>query len=372
MKKLLLICGLVLPFAASASENVKTEIDMPDMMLMLLLSVVILLAGLIYFLGKTLMQLSGKDYATFKKLTEKSKNVGGIFLLLLIPELTFAANEQGTPFDNINWSYLALGCAIVFELLLIAGLIFSLNKIISAIRNEPQAEELPPVPGILDKLYDFLAGLKPMEQEANLLMKDHKYDDIYELDNGMPPWLKLLFYATILFAIVYMGYFHIYSDGRIMHNEYSTEVQEANLVKEQRLALSKNKVDETNVIALVDASSINAGKALYNQFCFPCHGKQGEGGVGPNLTDAYWIHGGAVTDIFKTIKYGVAEKGMIAWKDQLKPIEMQTLTSYILTLQGTKPANSKQPEGELYVPKTELQPDSTKSDSLTIKTASLN
>ena len=93
--------------------------------------------------------------------------------------------------------------------------------------------------------------------------------------------------------------------------------------------------------------------------CAVCHGQLGEGGVGPNFTDAYWVHGGDIKDLFRTIKYGVPEKGMISWSSQLRPAEMQKVASYILTLQGTDPPNQKAPEGELWVPPTETVPQDT-------------
>ena len=78
----------------------------------------------------------------------------------------------------------------------------------------------------------------------------------------------------------------------------------------------------------------------------------GEGLVGPNMTDKYWIHGGSINDIFKTIKYGVPEKGMISWQAQLNPKKkaIQNVASYILTFQGTNPPNQKVSEGVLYEP----------------------
>jgi cytochrome c oxidase cbb3-type subunit 3 len=82
--------------------------------------------------------------------------------------------------------------------------------------------------------------------------------------------------------------------------------------------------------------------------CAACHGQKGEGVVGPNLTDAYWIHGGGIKNVFKTIKYGVPAKGMIAWETQLSPSQIQKVASYVLTLQGTNPPNGKAPEGEIW------------------------
>ena len=66
----------------------------------------------------------------------------------------------------------------------------------------------------------------------------------------------------------------------------------------------------------------------------------GGGGIGPNLTDKYWILGGGIKDVFKTVSEGGRSgKGMIAWKQQLKPLQIAQVSSYVLSLQGTTPAN---------------------------------
>lgn len=122
-------------------------------------------------------------------------------------------------------------------------------------------------------------------------------------------------------------------------------------------------VDENSVVVLTDAGAIAAGKGIYDGNCASCHGVAGEGLVGPNLTDAYWLHGGGIKNVFKTIKYGVPAKGMIAWQNQLNPEAIQKVSSYIVTMQGSNPANAKAPQGEIWNEAASPQ-DSTKVDSL--------
>ena len=110
---------------------------------------------------------------------------------------------------------------------------------------------------------------------------------------------------------------------------------------------SANNVDESN-IKLADASGIKEGLAIYTSNCAACHGNNGEGGVGPNMTDAYWIHGGDIASVFKSVKYGWPAKGMKSWQTDLSPVQMKNVASYILSLNGTNPANAKAAEGELY------------------------
>jgi cytochrome c oxidase cbb3-type subunit 3 len=125
-------------------------------------------------------------------------------------------------------------------------------------------------------------------------------------------------------------------------------MEEAEEAIQAYLAKQADTVDETNVEMLADENEIALGESLYKANCAACHGQLGEGGVGPNLTDDYWIHGGSIKDVFKTIKYGVPEKGMISWKSQLRPTDMHKVSSFIMTLKGTNPPNAKEPQGEIY------------------------
>ena len=128
------------------------------------------------------------------------------------------------------------------------------------------------------------------------------------------------------------------------------------------LALS---IDETNVEVATDASALAEGQQIFTAQCSACHANDGGGGVGPNLTDQYWIHGGDIKDLFSTIKYGVPQKGMISWQSQLTPAQMQNVASYILTMQGTTPANPKEPQGDLYEPAEE--PAEEESQAISMK-----
>lgn len=107
-------------------------------------------------------------------------------------------------------------------------------------------------------------------------------------------------------------------------------------------------MDENTVTLLKESAGIDQGKAIFQEKCTACHGAEAGGSVGPNLTDNYWLHGGSINHIFKVIKYGVPEKGMISWEKQLSPTDIQKVASYVLSLKGTKPANPKEPQGDLF------------------------
>jgi cytochrome c oxidase cbb3-type subunit 3 len=173
----------------------------------------------------------------------------------------------------------------------------------------------------------------------NELMEGHTYDGIQEMDNGMPRWLSAIFYVTIIFGIIYLLNYEVFKFSPYSADEYNVEVAEAT-VKYNLSDKVKIKLE-----ALTDKEALDAGKVVYEKNCAVCHGKLGEGGVGPNMTDNYWLHGGALENIFNIIRIGVPEKGMIAWKAQFKDEQILQVASYILTLKGTNPPNAKAPQG---------------------------
>ncbi|MCE2613973.1 c-type cytochrome [Flavobacteriaceae bacterium D16] len=198
------------------------------------------------------------------------------------------------------------------------------------------------------RMYLKLLGSKPVEAEGEIIL-DHNYDGIKELDNKLPPWWIYLFYATIIFGVVYLVRFHIAGDYD-QELEYEMEVAAAQLAIEEYKKTAKDLVDASTVELLTDASDLNAGKAIFETNCAVCHMNDGGGGIGPNLTDEHWILGGGIKNVFNTISEGGrAGKGMVPWKQSLKPSEIAQVGSYLLTFQGTTPANPKAPEGEVWV-----------------------
>ena len=172
---------------------------------------------------------------------------------------------------------------------------------------------------------------------------DHNYDGIHEFDNDLPPWWKYGFGFTIVFAFVYVGYYHLTTKNRLQVAEYETEMRQAALLVS---AGADDPTKLTTYLALTTAADLGSGKSIYTTNCAPCHGANAEGKVGPNLTDEFWLHGGEVNHIYKTIKYGIPSKGMVAWKGKLSGKQILQVTSYALSLQGTLPANAKPPQGE--------------------------
>lgn len=190
--------------------------------------------------------------------------------------------------------------------------------------------------------WNKLLGMRPMEEEKDLMI-DHSYDGIVELDNPIPVWFNALFYGSIIFGFIYLLVYHVFGWGMNQDQEYLHELSIAEKAKQEYLAQAANLVDESTVE--YNAALAPAGKAIFTANCAACHGANGEGTIGPNLTDRFWIHGGEIKDIFKTVKYGVPEKGMVPWEQTLTPGQIAEVSSYIISLRDTKPANAKAAEG---------------------------
>ena len=190
-----------------------------------------------------------------------------------------------------------------------------------------------------------LMGLRPIAEEKDLVI-DHEYDGISELDNPVPAWFNGLFYASVVFAVVYLCVYHVFGWGMNQDQEYAFEMAKAEAARQEWLAQAANNVDENTVEVDVRPETITAGAAIYTQNCAVCHGNVGEGGIGPNLADEYWLHGGEVHDVFRIVKYGVLDKGMVPWEQSLTPVQIAEVSNYILTLRGTNPPNAKEPQGQ--------------------------
>ena len=202
------------------------------------------------------------------------------------------------------------------------------------------AESSNGLKGFLKRLW----GSKPIDQEKDILL-DHDYDGIKELDNSLPPWWLYSFYLSMVFAVLYLGYYHLL-DGDTQTDEYNKQMEIA------RIEVAKYKQANPVVLdqsSLSDADKLAAGKKLFVSNCAACHAYDGGGGIGPNLTDDYWILGGGAENIFQTIAEGGRDgKGMIAWKNVLNAEKMQQVTSFVLSLKNTTPEKPKAKEGELW------------------------
>jgi cytochrome c oxidase cbb3-type subunit 3 len=176
------------------------------------------------------------------------------------------------------------------------------------------------------------------------LLLHHEYDGIQEYDNPLPRWWVLIFWGSFWFAVAYFLAYHVFDRGQSVKAAYEEEV--AVVAAERARAALKEKVSEESLAALAaNPSVVPAGKEVFALRCTPCHGAEGQGVIGPNLTDNSWIHGkGKLMDIYAVVNEGVAAKGMPAWGQQLKPEDVRKVVAFVASLRG-KNLPGKAPEG---------------------------
>lgn len=337
------------------------------------LAVVLLIAILV--LGNTLKQLAFVYRDKMRK--ERGQSVTKVVLLLIAATLsTFSAGAENVTKDTgyiklpnafgelTSGEYYALMGIIGLELLVILGLILMIRTVARLVSGVPEkivtTKAAPKV-----NFWDRFNKVVPIEKEHDILL-DHNYDGIQELDNSLPPWWKYGFYLTIVVGGIYLWYYHMGGNGPSQLDEYAAEMQAGEEAKAAYLAKSANNIDE-NTVKLLDAAGIAEGQKLFETICAACHAKDGGGGVGPNLTDEYWLHGGGVKNVFKSIKYGWVDKGMKSWKDDFSPSQIAQIASYVVSLKGTKPAAPKEKQGEVYSEGNEQSSDSSAAKAVAMK-----
>lgn len=280
--------------------------------------------------------------------------------LILVTAPTYAANDSLIEPEIQN--YIGFGFIIFFLFLLLGVTLILLRtfkiltRVILKFQGYTDAEiaaEMEPVKEVKPvkpkkEFWNKVLSLRPLAEEKDMLI-EHEYDGIQELDNPTPSWFMYLFYSTVVFAVAYLLIYHVFGIGQLQYDEYKTEVAQAEIVKKQYLSRAANLVDENTVKLVTDRGAIKSGEGIFKQNCAACHGDKGQGVVGPNLTDDYWLHGGNIKSVFKTIKYGIPAKGMPTWEKQLSPKQLSDAANYIKSLHGTNPPNGKEPQGEKEV-----------------------
>jgi cytochrome c oxidase cbb3-type subunit 3 len=183
-----------------------------------------------------------------------------------------------------------------------------------------------------------------MSEETGNLIKDHEYDGIQELDNPLPSWWLMTFLGTIIFAFIYFIHYHSGTE-QLISDEYAADV--ASLEQKRRTEPGAEGIDLAALLAMSkDAAAVSKGQSRFQTLCAACHGAKGQGGIGPNLTDKFWLHGrGELKDIATVVQSGVLDKGMPAWSTILKNEEIFQVVGFVNSLKGTTPADGKAPQG---------------------------
>lgn len=348
------LIAIVMPAMAKAADAVEPTplIDVPMEANYILLVMALLQAVIIITLGSVIKALGGTGSILLQRFKSGAAGATVLFFLLIGNDAHAANPSPGeVPTSTIFW-FLAAGNALLFAIMITQLII--LRGMIGSTVPEPEPVEVEKKRSFADDLLQRLTRTVKKENEKDIELH-HEYDGIRELDNVLPPWWLWLFYGTIAWGVLYIVNVHVIGVWPQQIEEYEQEMAQAKAEVEAYLASNAAAVDENT--ATIDPSMIAQGKSIYDINCKACHGAAGEGTVGPNLTDDHWKNGGGINNIFKTVKYGVPERGMIAWKAQLSPIEIHAVSNYIVSLYGTDPPNAKAPEGELWVEEGKGDPD---------------
>ena len=355
------ISAMLLPFISSAqSVESKTSYFSNPLFLALLVVIIILLAliavvaGVLKNIGNSdvLLELMREDKSNQIDAKSNSTKVSVILFILFVSTQEAMAQTQASASGRVGGidplTFYTLIGIIVAEIIVLFSLIGVVRRLLKPSFTMIEKTTTPEVQEPQKTLMDKLNASIEIEREAEIMM-DHDYDGIKELDNNLPPWWKYGFYLTIVFAVAYLLHYHVMRTGDLQEAEYNKAVAQADAEVAEYLKNSANNVDESSVKYLDQATDIESGKQIYTSLCVTCHGKSAEGGIGPNLTDNYWLHKGGIVDIFKSVKYGWPEKGMKSWKEDLSPMQIAQVSSYIYSLKGSNPPNPKKPEGDIYI-----------------------
>lgn len=340
-------------FAQEATTAASSAPAPYDLIRYVLLALAFVMLIAIYVLSKTAITAA-------KNKLKKAKGVMKILAIVFLSGISLTANQlqaqeaaagaaKKSSFDmiyGIPWDIWVIFLAIVAMSIMIVSMTRTINKLL---REEKAAAAETEVKQGFDwnKFFvKFNKGNK-LEDEAKIDL-DHNYDGIRELDNQIPPWFSWSFYATIVFALIYLYRFFISGAMPNQFEELNAQNERGAIEKANFLKQEAANIDETSVVML-GAADIEEGHKLFEANCKACHGANGEGNtIGPNLTDDYWLYKGSLNDIFTTIKYG-RPNGMQAWNDQFTPKQIAQLSSFVKSLKGSNPPGAKAPQGELYV-----------------------
>ncbi len=178
-----------------------------------------------------------------------------------------------------------------------------------------------------------------MSNDENDKLLDHEYDGIQELDNNLPLWWLWTFFGAIIFSFIYWIHYSLSGDGPTLDEELSRGMA--------KIEANRNKATETSGGEEMSPEQVLAlGQKVFVSNCAACHLENGGGSVGPNLTDAYWIHGSDDEAMKVLILEGVLDKGMPPWKAILRPKEVDAVIAYVNTLKNTNVKDGKAPQGE--------------------------
>jgi cytochrome c oxidase cbb3-type subunit 3 len=362
---LLLLCSMaMLTFAQSTNTVPEKEWSSSDNINAILAFIAFILLFPIYFMGK-MFTATLKNY--MKKLKNLKNGMAIISFFIISNSLIAQATTTETTvsyWDTINFTTWFLLVTIIIEIFVLFFLgLFTARLMKNPKKEIEKSEKIADESGLV-KWWKKANNFNNNLEEAEKLDTGHSYDGIRELDNITPPWFQAAFYTTIIIGIIYLWYYHS-GVGKLQIEEYQESVDLANI---EMLEYQKHQkgIDENTIAFTTSGSELEEGAKLFQASCASCHAADGGGGTGPNLCDDSWIHGGSPKDIFKSIKYGWKEKGMIPWKDLYNDQKILKIASYMNTFQGKKPLSPKAPQGDKYVPVADTTAKAVTTDSTVI------
>ena len=188
----------------------------------------------------------------------------------------------------------------------------------------------------------------PENTTETTLIQGHEYDGIQEYDNPTPLWWHLIWLGTMVFSVIY--FFLSLESPWFVHQ--TERLERAQIAEIERLfsALGDLQPDEATLVSLMgDDQWMSYGSSVFNLHCTSCHGKDGGGGIGPNLTDDHYLNVSRIEDVHTVISDGANNGAMPAWSNRLHPKEIVLLSSYVASLRG-QDSRAKGPEGEVIAP----------------------
>ena len=337
---------IVTDSTAATSQVIKVDYKYNLTVFNWLLFLTVILVIVIIVLSGSIIVFVKSDY--FKqKVAEKSNTamiaiiltVGALFSSFNASALTFiraGEGEKDGPWllvENMDlYGLLTINIVLMFVVVYLRSLF---NQMVAMTKKEVElVVEQPIVAETFTKINAILTDAVPIEEEHKILM-DHEYDGIQELDNNLPPWWVWGFVACIIFAFVYLINYHVLGVSDLQIEAYEKEMKQAQKDIDAYLSKMAMNVDETNATLMTEKSDLAAGKTIFDNNCTICHKAKGEGDVGPNLTDKTWVYGYDVKDIFYSVKKG-RPAGMPEHASKLNPIQIQQVSSYVLSLPETK------------------------------------
>lgn len=365
----LLLCIPSIGFAQIKSKTPFWDSELMEPVAITLVSVIILLLLAIGVMSKVLftaIQSFRSKIIEGHPIYNMPKGSSTLLLILLVavPAVIFANNMSGPDesgmIAGISATSFYVLMSIVLLQVIILFLLVMMFKNFAQLRRPMSSEEVMKREQ-RKKLtwFERMNKTKSFDKKTEeAIALNHDYDGIVELDNPTPPWWNWLFILSVVYAVVYLWVLHVSKSVPMQIERLEIAYEKAEIAKQVYIEKMGAALDENSVVFLDNEADLSAGKQIFADVCAACHGPQGQGGVGANLVDDYWIHGGSVKDIFSLIKYGALEKGMPSWQDQYSPLQIAQVTSYIVSIRGSDVESGKEPEGTLYVPEEEGATDS--------------